>query len=103
MLLLRVYIYIYINIGFKLYLCPLPQFRVDFSCPSYCPVSHHASMQDENPEEITVCTSLMEARNKRDAAMSSAAYQDASQVWVCYISYKQQYSSCHVLALKDGI
>jgi hypothetical protein len=38
-------------------------------------------MQDENPDEIKVCTSLMEARNTRDAATSSAAYQEASQVW----------------------
>ena len=39
-------------------------------------------MQDVNNEEIKVCTSQIEARNARDAAMSSVAYQEASQVWV---------------------
>ena len=58
-----------------------PNLGLIWSCPSYCPASHHASMQDENPDEIKVCTSLMEARNTRDAATSSAAYQEASQVW----------------------
>ena len=38
-------------------------------------------MQDMNNEEIKVCTSQIEARKARDEAMSSEAYQEASQVW----------------------